>query len=121
MKLVENLLLAAELDIDLLRKNRDLGDDPEIPRDIDFILYAKDEARAQLICDFVSDNRYGKPSYEKIELADGSIKWRLLIVIMAPPTDHVLCTLSAFMACLAKLYDLEYDGWGCVIKKSPSS
>ena len=37
--------------------------------------------------------------------------------IHSPTTEHVTMTLSAFMVCLSKLYDLDYDGWGCVIKK----
>ena len=118
MKLVDTLLNTSEADCDLLRKNLTLGDDPELPRDIDFTLHAKTEERAQLICDFVTDNHYGRPSYQRFDHDDGSVLWTLSIVIHSPTTEHVICTLSAFMACLAQLYDLDYDGWGSVIRKS---
>ena len=41
MSIAALLLDTAAADRDLLRKNRELGDDPEIPRDLDFVLYAK--------------------------------------------------------------------------------
>lgn len=97
-------------------KNLELGDQPEIPRDIDFF-YAKNEERAKLVASFVTDYRYGIPAaVERIE-HQGTISWRLIIKIHTPMTENVIMTLSAFMVCLADMYDLDYDGWGCVIQK----
>jgi len=116
MHLVETLLNTAVSDNRLLAKNQELGDQSDQPRDLDFVLYAKNEERASLVASFIADNRYGKPSVQRIEHA-GKVAWRLLVVIHAPATENVVHTLSAFMVCLSKLYDLDYDGWGCVIKK----
>ena len=116
MSVAQLLMDTAVADSRLFFKNRELGDRPEIPRDIDFCLYAKNEERAKLVASFVTDYRYGRPSVERIEHR-GKISWRLLIQIHAPTTENVIMTLSAFMVCLSQIYDLEYDGWGCVVQK----
>jgi regulator of RNase E activity RraB len=116
MNIAELLLETAEADRDLLRSNLDHGDNPDLPRDLEFVLYAATEERARLVCDFVTDNGYGRSRYECLEAEGGSGAWRLLVTINAPTTPEIVCTLSGFMACLSKIYDLEYDGWGCVIR-----
>jgi hypothetical protein len=107
----------AVVDSRLLVENQELGDRSEIPRDIDFVLYAKDEEKARLVADFVTDYRYGQPFVEGRFAERGEYSWRLRITIHSPTTENVAMTLSAFMACLSHLYDLNYDGWGCVIQK----
>ena len=115
MSLVECLMDTAVQDSDLLVRNQELGDRSEMPRDIEFVLYAKDKKRAELVASFVSDYRYGKASVEHTEDC-GEYSWRLLIVIHSPTTENVVMSLSAFMVCLANIYDLDYDGWGCLIR-----
>ena len=114
MDVVEHLLETAVEDNRLLIKNQELGDRPELLRDIDFVLYAKNQERAALVANFVTDNHYGRASVERVE-HQGDVRWRLLITIHSPTTEHVVMTLSAFMVCLSQLYDLDYDGWGSVI------
>ena len=106
---------AAVEDSKLLYKNLDLGDHPEIPRDIDFHFYAMTEERARLVAGFITDYRYGKPVVERSE-HQGEIRWSLLVTIHTPATENVVMTLSAFMVCLSQLYDLDYDGWGSPIQ-----
>jgi hypothetical protein len=116
MSVVQSLMDTAVEDSRLLVKNQEMGDHPEIPRDIDFVLYAKNEERARLVASFVTDYRYGRPAVERVE-HQGRVSWRLLVTIHAPTTENVVMTLSAFMVCLAQLYDLDYDGWGSTIHK----
>ena len=116
MSIAQSLIDTAVEDSRLLVKNQELGDRAEIPRDIDFVLYAKNEERAKLVASFVTDYRYGRPAVERVEHR-GTISWRLLITIHAPTTENVVMTLSAFMVCLSQIYDLDYDGWGCNIQK----
>jgi len=113
MHVVDQLLTAAVQDNQLLMDNQKRGDRAEIPRDIDFTFYASDEEKANLVASFVTDNRYGRPSVKRI-VHEGVVYWRLIVVIKAPTTEHVLHTLSAFMVCLASLYGIQYDGWGSV-------
>ena len=115
MSVVELLMDTAAADSELLVRNQELGDRAEIPRDIDFVLYAKDEEKARLVESFVTDYRYGRPSVERVE-HEGVVLWRLLITIHSPTTESVAMTLSAFMVCLSKIYDLEYDGWSSAIQ-----
>ena len=116
MSVVELLMDTAVEDSKVLSLNQKVGDRPEIPRDIDFVFYAKNEERAKLVADFVTDYRYGRPMVELVE-HEGTVVWRLMVTIFAPTTENVVMTLSAFMVCLSQLYDLDYDGWSSSIKK----
>lgn len=116
MNVVAVLLEDAIENKKLLNLNQERGDRPEIPRDLDFVLYAKDEVRAKLVANFINDNHYGKPSIQHID-SRREFGWRLTVVIYSPTTENVVQTLSGFMVCLSKLYDLDYDGWGCVLMK----
>jgi hypothetical protein len=120
MSLVDSLLNTADSDRDLLRKNQAIGDISSIPRDLDFVLYAKDQEKAELVCSFVHDNSYGRASYQSVpENPEGS-RHRIMVQVFMPTAEHAVCAVSGLMVCLAKLYDLEYDGWGCSIKTKPN-
>ena len=80
---------------------------------MDFLLRAPSEDKSLLVTDFINDYCYGKAT--AISDDDGH---RISVRIMMPITQHVICSVSGFMACLSKLYDLEYDGWGSVIQKN---
>ena len=114
--IVQSLMDTAVADSQLLVTNQEAGDRADIPRDIDFVLYAKDEEKAKLVASFVTDYRYGRPAVERVEHR-GVVSWRLLITIHAPTTENVVMTLSAFMVCLSQLYGLDYDGWESDIKR----
>lgn len=117
MSVVESLLKTAVEDSRLLLSNQELGDDVSKARDLDFVLYAKDHERADLVASFVTDNCYGRPTVQRMEQENGSVLWRLIIAIHAAPTQNVVQTLSAFMVCLAQIYELEYDGWECELRQ----
>jgi regulator of RNase E activity RraB len=117
MNLVDSLLEGAEADRDVLKKQLAMGDDPSIPRDVDFVLYAKDLEKAELVRDFVHDNSYGRSFVQEVPQNPPDSQHRIIVQVFMPTTQHALCAVSALMACLAKLYDLAYDGWGCEITK----
>ena len=120
MTLVESLLDNSDSDRDLLRKNEAAGDDPTIPRDAEFVLYAKDKERAELVCSFIHDNSYGRAVYQEIPENREDARHRLIVSVFMPTTEHALCAVSGLMVCLAKLYSLEYDGWGCSLQTRPN-
>lgn len=120
MNLVQDLLQTAVEDNRLFITNKESGDRPEMARDVDFVLYAKNEERAKVVASFVTDNHYGKPSIERVENR-GTVSWRLLITIHSPTTENVVLTLSAFMVCLSHLFELKYDGWASNIQKRAGS
>jgi len=113
MSLVDTLLTAAYEDTQLLIKNDELGDNFSIPRNVDFILRCNTKQKAETVSSFISDNQYGIPT---IEGDDDSL--RLRVTVFMPITQQVICSVSGFMACIAELFSLEYDGWGSEIQKS---
>lgn len=111
--IVEALLDNAYQDSQLLEGNNQKGDIFSIPRDVDFFLYAKDHEKGELVTSFINDNCYGEASYTEHE-GNHCIK----VVIHMPTTQNVLNSVSGLMACIAAIYDLEYDGWGCALQRN---
>lgn len=111
MSIVDTLLDTAYQDTQLLIANDERGDNFSIPRDIEFVLYAEDEEKANTVASFIDDNRYGGATFEKVE-----DRYRILVVLNMPSTQHLVCSVSGLMACIAELFSVEYDGWGCVLQ-----
>ena len=110
-KVVAALLDNAYQDTQLLIGNDEKGDNFSIPRPVEFILYAKDTAKGELVASFVNDNRYGEAVYAEV---NGN--HRIMVTINMPTTQNLICSVSGLMTCIAALYDLEYDGWGCELR-----
>ena len=102
----------ARADTDLLYKLDARGDDFSIPRDVDFLLKAPSREKAELVRDFVNEFQYGVA-----KTIDTAGEFSVLVVINTPIVQNVILSLSAFMECLAQLYGLDYDGWGCVAQR----
>ncbi len=111
MSVVEHLLDTARADTDLLLQNGARGDDFAKPRVVDNLLLSDEQDQANLVRDFVNDNRYGDAVVESV---DGC--FRELVQIEMPTTQSVLCSVSGLMVCLAASHGLEFDGWGCVLQ-----
>src|SRR5262245_15927207 len=109
--IVELLLDTAKADTDLLLQNDARGDVLVKPRKVDFLLRAPTADKAKLVADFINDNRYGDATV--LSDQDGH---RVQVEIEMPITQHVICSVSGLMACISKIFDLEYDGWGSVIQ-----
>jgi len=113
MSIVETLLDTAYQDTQLLMGNDEKGDNFSIPRDIEFVLYAQDEKKADTVSSFINDNQYGEASYAEVEG-----QYRILVVVNMPSSQHLVCSVSGLMACIAALFSVEYDGWGCVLQNT---
>lgn len=109
--IVELLLDTAKADTDLLLQNDARGDVLATPRKVDFLLRAPTADKAQLVADFINDNRYGDAT-----VVNDQHGHRIQVVIEMPITQHVICSVSGLMACVSKIFDVEYDGWGSVIR-----
>lgn len=110
MGLVKTLLDNAYEDTHLLTLNDEKGDDFSMARDVDFILYSKEESQAKIVVEFINDNQYGDASYEKIEN-----NYRIIVTSNMPITQNIISSISALMACIAELFNIQYDGWGCTL------
>ena len=109
--IVDLLLDTAKADTNLLLQNDASGDVFTVPRRVDFLLRASAAEKAQLVADFINDNRYGDATATSDE--EGH---RITVLIGMPITQHVVCSVSGLMACISKIFDVEYDGWGSVLK-----
>ena len=74
-------------------------------------MYADNKETAEAVTGFINDNRYGKASLEETEE-----KFRIIVVINMPSTQHLVCSTSGLMSCIATIFSLEYEGWGCSIQ-----
>ncbi len=87
------------------------GDVLANPRMVDFLLLAPTVEKAQLVADFINDNRYGNATAVTDEHGSG-----VTVSVEMPITQHILCSVSGLMACISKIFGLDYDGWGSVLK-----
>ena len=113
MSFISELMNIAAADTDVLRSLDEEGDDFSIPRDVDFLLRAADKDKAELVCGYVNDYSYGNAKVQETEDA-----YSVAVVIHMPVTQHVILSVSGFIATICQLYQLEYDGWGCVAQKN---
>ncbi|MGI0154151.1 ribonuclease E inhibitor RraB [Pseudidiomarina sp. PP-1MA] len=113
MSTIEKLLDNAYQDTQLLIGNDEKGDNFNVPRDIDFILYAPTAEKAALVANFINDNRYGSARSETI-----NENHRITVVVNMPSTQNLVCSVSGLMVCIASLFNIEYDGWGCALQRT---
>ncbi|EDM25263.1 hypothetical protein LNTAR_24828 [Lentisphaera araneosa HTCC2155] len=107
MSIVELLLDTAKSDTDLLISNDEKGDNFDIPRMVDFTLVTNDKQKAETARDFIYDNRYGETTIQEVDQ-----QYRVNIHILMPINQNILCSVSGLVACIGKIFGLEYDGWG---------
>lgn len=111
--IVEILLDNAYQDTQVLITNEHEGDHFSIDRDVEFIFRVGDRKKANTVRSFIDDNRYGNAVVEK----DGKRGYRISVTAHMPLRQNVLCSVSALMACLAYIFDIEYDGWSSELKR----
>ena len=106
MEFVATLMETAAADTDVLRSLDSNGDHFSKFRDVDFLLVAPDAEKAALVASFVNHHSYGRAVVQEPS--------SVLVTINMPVEQPVALCVSGFFTCLARLFDVEYDGWGCV-------
>ncbi|MGX5174338.1 ribonuclease E inhibitor RraB [Aliikangiella sp. IMCC44653] len=109
MSVIEKIIDSAEADTDVLRRLDQDGDNFSKFREVDFHFRCETEEKAKTVAGFIEDFQFGKASFE---FDDG--EHYVNAVINMPVTQQVALCVSGFMTCLAELYGVEFDGWGCV-------
>jgi hypothetical protein len=112
VKLVQDLIDGATADVDVLRSLDSQGDDFSAFRDVDFLVLAPSQEKAEIICAFINDYRYGQAS---TQFSGGEHQVRVLVHM--PVTQSVVSCVAGFMTCIAHLYGGTLDGWGCVAQR----
>ena len=113
MTMFELLHQTAVADTDLLRKNDKMGDSFAIAREVDFAFETGSRQRADDFAEFVNGKSHGKAAVSNIT----DEKFRVLVLITMPITQHLIGSVSGFMLCLSRLFQIEYLGWGSVVQK----
>ena len=109
MSLIKKLMDGAAADVDVLHALNKQGDDFSKFRQVDFRLRSPSQEKAELVAGFVNDFRYGDASAVEYNGA-----WTVQVVIHMPVQQSIIASVAGFMTCVAELYGLEFDGWGCV-------
>ena len=113
MTMFDLLTQTAVADTDLLRKNDELGDVFTKPRQVDFAFESVERERAQDFAEFVNGKSYGTAEVSEFEAG----RFRILVLITMPIDQHLICSVSGFMLCLSRLFQIDYQGWGSVVQR----
>ena len=110
MSIVDKLLNSAYQDSELLKQRNEMGDVFSAFHDVDFCIEAPDKEKAEIVCSFINDNRYG---IAHVEEADDH--FRVITVTNTPVTQEIISSLSANMTSVAAIFSCEFSGWGSTI------
>ncbi|MBK4999732.1 ribonuclease E inhibitor RraB [Pseudomonas sp. S31] len=113
MAILEDLMNQVPADIDVLISLDSQGDDFSTQRDVDFVFYAKELRQGEAAVGFINDFRFGAAKLETVS----EEQHRIRVTLHSQVTQEVILCLSGYMACLAHLFDLDYDGWGCIAQR----
>jgi len=111
-RLEEELLADEEVLLNLARN----GDRPEIARSIDVSFAGSDDALTRLADDA---GTFGFSVLEREENEDGEISLFLEREQKADPASIKALTLQCLQ--IEILYDVEYEGWGCMAETGEGS
>jgi hypothetical protein len=111
--ITDTLLDNAYQDTQVLLVNEREGDQFSVARDVEFILRTDDSAKAETVRSFITDNRYA----DSVTIVPDGQDSELRVTIHMPLRQSVLCSVSALMACLAQVFNIEYDGWSSDIQR----
>ena len=106
MNMISTLIDNATSDSDVLRSLDSNGDRFSISRDVDFLFRTPNKEKAELVAGFINDYSYGQALVQD--------ELNVLVKINMPVNQPVAHCISGFFACVAELFSVEYDGWGCV-------
>ena len=112
MKIVQDLIDGATSDVDVLRSLDSNGDDFYKFRPVEFLILAPSKEKAEIICGFINDYRYGNGA---IQTSEG--EYQVLVTVEMPVTQAVISCVAGFMTCIAHLYGGSFDGWGCTAQR----
>jgi Regulator of ribonuclease activity B len=114
MNMFDLLTETAKADTELLSSNDKLGDVFATAREVDLSFVTCERDRAEDFAQFVNGKQYGIANV--IDLDAG--QFRVLVLITMPITQHIICSVSGFMLCLSRIFQIDYQGWGSVVQGS---
>jgi hypothetical protein len=112
--IIDCLLNNAYQDTQVLLVNEKEGDQFGVARYVEFVFRTPDKSKAETVASFIGDNRYADST---VIVQDGEHS-ELRVNVHMPLRQPILCSVSALMACVAQIFDIEYDGWNSEIKRA---
>lgn len=109
MSVISKLMEATEADTDVLRSLNSNGDNFSKFREVDFTFKCDSKEKAETVAGFLDDFQYGKAS-----VLNEDNEYMVQVLIDMPVTQNIILCVSGFMTCIAELYGVEVDGWGCI-------
>ncbi len=109
MSVIQKLMDASAADTDVLRRLDSQGDDFAKYREVDFHFVCPSQEKAEVVAGFMSDFQFGTAT---VMVEDD--QYYVQVLITMPVTQNIILCVSGFMTCIAELYGVEVDGWGCV-------
>ncbi|AXB33238.1 ribonuclease E inhibitor RraB [Vibrio campbellii] len=109
MSIVNKIIESAESDVDVLRRLDAEGDNFSLFREVDFHFKCPDPDKADVVAGFINDFQFGVAEHvvqDGLHYVD--------VKITMPVNQNIVSCVSGFMVCVAELYKVEFDGWGCV-------
>jgi hypothetical protein len=104
---------ATEADTDVLRSLNSNGDNFSEFREVDFTFKCDSKEKAETVAGFLDDFQYGKAS-----VLNADNEYMVQVLIDMPVTQNIILCVSGFMTCIAELYGVEVNGWGCIAQNS---
>jgi len=109
MSVIEKIMEASEVDTDVLRRLDGEGDNFTLVREVDFHFLCPSQEKAETVAGFLDDYQFGRAKV----MLEGD-QFAVQVLIDMPVTQNVILCTSGFMTCIAELYGVEFDGWGCL-------
>ena len=109
MSVIEKIMVSAEADTDVLRRLDAEGDNFALIREVDFHFVCPNQEKAEIVAGFLDDYQFGRA---KVVAEDN--RFAVQVLIDMPVTQNVIMCVTGFMTCIAELYHVEFDGWGCI-------
>ena len=111
MTVIDTLMETAVADTDLLRTLDGHGDRLSVPRDVVFLLRAPNADKAIIVASFINEHQYGVATTQDLEESPS-----VLVTVHMPVEQHLILSVSGFMACICELFGMDYDGWECTVQ-----
>lgn len=109
----DRLTETTKADTELLRSSNELGDVFATPREVDFSFETPERERAEDFAEFINGKQYGVAKVTDTETGQS----RVLVLITMPITQHLICSVSGFMLCLSRIFQIDYQGWGSIVQR----
>lgn len=89
------------------------GDDSTMPRQVNFDFICQNEKKADAVASTLTDFQFDQTTVLKQD-----DRYSVEVVITMPATPDLMFCVSGFMACVAELHSIDFDGWGCFVQRT---